>query len=383
MNQNNLQQIFQHYIDRFDYINGDEHCEYYKWQVCHEYAPLMKVALSASDSDFSKALYEVKKCTHNIIDSYTQPFNGLVEYAKHEPDTVRSMFLDLYADDGGDIKIQMEKIADFFRRSNDLLDRYTPESFLYKQNSHSVSAYLFLNDPDHHYMYKATQSQRFADCVEFYDDWGSGDNIKLDIYYRMCNELISAMKECPELLETDKSRFDGRLKLTGGELHPDNEKHILAFDIIYCCTVYDLFDGISYTRRNMKEKQLYLAEKAKAESLKQSYVKAKAEADLLDEALRCFVDMASAGDKITHTKYGEGIIDSIDENYVVATYKEKQAQISLPIGIANKLLRFDVPDFEKKSEKYRTVLKRYSSIPNALDYAARALEPYEEYLEKY
>lgn len=381
MNTNNLQQIFQHYIDRFEYVNNTEHIEYYKWQICHEYPRLMKSALDADNDSFSRALYEVKKCSANIIDSYTQPFNGLVEFAKLEPDTVRNMFIDLYADDGGDIKVQMEKIADFFIRSNDLLDKHFPGSYLFKQNSHSVSSYLFLNDPDHHYMYKATQSQRFADCIEFYDDWGSGDNIKLDVYHRMCDELIAAIKDCPELIETDQSRFDGRLKLKGGELHPDTEKHILAFDIIYCCTVYDLFGGITYTRRNMKEKQLYLAEKAKAESLKQSYEKAKADAELLEEALECFVNMVSVGDAISHSKYGEGKVDSIDEQYVTATYEEKQAQISLPIGIANRLLTFNTADFAEKADKYREVLRRHSSIPNALDYAARALEPYEEYLE--
>ena len=32
---------------------------------------------------------------------------------------------------------------------------------------------------------KAKQSRRFADCVEFYDDWGGdGDNIRLDISMR-------------------------------------------------------------------------------------------------------------------------------------------------------------------------------------------------------
>ena len=31
--------------------------------------------------------------------------------------------------------------------------------------------------------------------------------------------------------------------------------------------------------------------------------------------------------------------------------------------------------------EYRDVLKRYEAIPRALDYASRALEPYEEYLE--
>lgn len=380
MNKNNLHEIFRHYIERFDFLNEEPQIEYYKWQVCHEYPKLMQLALSADREIFSKALYDVKKCTYNIIDSYTQPFNGLVEYAKYEPETVRHIFEDLYADDNGEIKIQMEKISDFFKRSNELLDKYYPGSFLFKQNSHSVSAFLFLNDPEHHYMYKATQSKRFADCVEFYDELGSGDNIKLDVYYRMCDELVSAIKDCPELLETDRSRFDGRLKLKGGKLHADPEKHILAFDLIYCCSVYDLFDGITYTKRNLKEKQLYLIEKSKAENLRQSFEKAQAEAKMLNEALSYFVEIISAGEKIKHIKYGEGTVDSVDERYVAATFPKKQAQISLPVGLANNIITLDKKEFKEKVDIYRSVLKRHDSIPKALEYAARALEPYEGYL---
>ena len=381
MNQNNLKQIFQHYIDRFEYVNGSDHIEYYKWQVCHEFPVLMKKALASDKEIFAKALNEVKKCTYNIIDSYTQPFHGLVEFSGKDPEAVRQLLLDLYADDGGDVNIRMQKIADFFKRSNELLEEHSPGSFLHKQNSHSVSALLFLNDPDHHFMYKATQSKRFADCVEFYDDWGTGDNIKLDTYHRMCNELVEEIKNCKELLDTDASRFDGRLKLSGGPLHPDTEKHILAFDLIYCCSVYDLFDGISYTKRNMKEKQLYLAEKKKAEGLKQSFEKAQEEMNVLEEALQCFVEMIHVGDAVKYMRTKEGTVKSIDEKYIVLELKDKEVNLGLPICLANNIISSEIPGFSDMVAKYRDVLKRYNSIPSALDYAARALEPYEEYLE--
>ncbi len=379
MNRNNLQQIFRHYIDKFEYINNDINEEYYKWQVCHQYPILMKKALSADDEHFADALKEVKKCTFNIIDSYTQPFAGFVEFARTEPDVVRGIFNDLYADDGGDIKIRKEKIEDFFKHSDDQLSRLMPDSHLYKQNSHSVSAYLFLNDPNNHYMYKAVQSQRFADCIEFYDDWGVGDNIRLDIYHRMCDELVAFINECPELLETDKSRFDGGLKLHGGELHPDEKKHILAFDLIYCCSVYDLFDGISYTKRNMKEKQLYLAEKKKAQSLKEDFDKSKAEYDLLEEATEFLAGMIKVGDKIIHKKYGEGVVNEINIKTITAIYDAGQISISLPVGVGNGILT--VPGLDAIIEKYGAVLRRYDKIPNRMEMASRALEPYEEYLE--
>lgn len=28
-------------------------------------------------------------------------------------------------------------------------------------------------DPEHYYLYKALQAKRFADCVEFYDNWAA------------------------------------------------------------------------------------------------------------------------------------------------------------------------------------------------------------------
>ena len=204
MNKDNLHQIFNYYIEKFDFLNSEPHTEYYKWQICKQYPTLMSEALNANDDTFAAKLYEVKKCTRNIIDSY-----------------------------------------------------------LFKQNSHSVSSYLFLNDPENHYMYKATQCRDFADCVEYYSDWGSGDNIKLDVFYRMMDEMIEEISNCKELLETDKSRFDGRLNLPGGEIHQDINKHILAFDIIYCFSSYNLYGGINYTKRNMKEKKLYLEMVAK------------------------------------------------------------------------------------------------------------------------
>lgn len=144
MNQNNLQQIFSHYTEKFEYINNPENNENYKWKVAKEFRYLMDQALAANTSEFPNALYKAKVSTCNIIDSYTQPFHGLVEFARKEPETVRKMFLDLY----------------------------TPGSYRFKQNSHSVSAYLFLYDPDHHYMYKATQALIMADCIGFYDEWG-------------------------------------------------------------------------------------------------------------------------------------------------------------------------------------------------------------------
>ena len=293
------------------------------------------------------------------------------------------MFSDLYSDDEGDVKVQMQLIKDFFDQCSELLDKYYPDSYLYKQNSHSVSSYLFLYDPDHHYMYKATQSQVMADCIEFYDDWGTGDNIKLDVYYRMCDEILAEIKECPDLLNTNKSRYDGELKLRPGELHEDKELHILLFDIIYCSHVYNLFDGITFARPKSKEKQLIIEQKNKAKSLLAAYDEAKLAVENLDEALMYFASSMKSTGKVKHKMYGECEVITVDPRYLkirlVKTGEEKM--LGLAVVIANGIISLETDEFKEKKELYLPLLKRAESVPRALEYAARALEPYKEYLD--
>jgi len=383
MNNNTMNQVFSHYIDNFEMINNREHEEYYKWQVCATFKELMDDALGADAEEFADALYRVKVCSENIIDSYTQPFYGLVELARKEPETVQQMFIDLYSDDNGDVKVQMKLIEDFFDQSNELLAKYYPDSYLYKQNSHSVSSYLFLYDPDHHYMYKATQSQVMADCIEFYDDWGSGDNIKLDVYYRMCDEMLAEIKNCPELLATNRSRYDGGLQLKPGALHADPELHILLFDIIYCSHVYNLFDGITFERPKSKEKQLIVEQKNKAKELLSAYDEAKLAVENLDEALMYFASSLKSAKVVKHKMYGECEVAAVDPRYlkirIVKTGEEKQ--LGLAVVIANGIISLDTDEFMEKKDQYLPLLKKADSIPRTLEYAARALESYKEYLD--
>ena len=110
MNTDHLQQIIDNYISRFEEFNGPVHMEYYKWQIINKFRGLMDEAISASDEEFPAKLYAVKKLTLNIIDSYTQPLNGLVEFSKREPETVRAMLTNLLENsraDGKEIKVKL------------------------------------------------------------------------------------------------------------------------------------------------------------------------------------------------------------------------------------------------------------------------------------
>mgnify|MGYP004535133547 FL=1 len=83
-------------------------------------------------------------------------------------------------------------------------------------------------------------------------------------------------------MKTYASRFDVRFrKLRNIELHPDTEKLILLFDIIYCCNTYDLFNIIPFVKPNAKERQLIIENRKKAKELLIQYNEAKKNVDKL------------------------------------------------------------------------------------------------------
>ena len=88
MNDHHMQQIFQHYIDKFEMLNNPEHREYYKWQIVKSFRSMMDAALQGSDEEFPSRLKEIKISTSNLIDSYTQPLSGLVKFAEESTEVL-------------------------------------------------------------------------------------------------------------------------------------------------------------------------------------------------------------------------------------------------------------------------------------------------------
>ena len=199
MNTKNLHQIFANYIDRFEELNNPEHNETFKWWAAAQFHAVMADALKKSGKEFTNDLKTIvsKDVVGVIIDGRMQPFRGLVKIAEknscESADAVKQLFQNLFQDDCGDLEKREEKIAAFLEDSEKLRLKYFPNYYSYKQTARSVAGYLFLYEPDKYYMYKATEAKRFADDVEYYGDWGSGDQIKLREYYRMCNELVRSV----------------------------------------------------------------------------------------------------------------------------------------------------------------------------------------------
>lgn len=370
-----MNQIFTAYINKFQYLNEAPQSEGYKWYSVVQF----KEVFDLEAADFATMLKKAKQVTYNIIDSYNQPFGGLVKLAEKEPETVREMFRALLKDDGGDLSARQDKINTFLRECDALVNKYYPGSFLYKNDQRSAMAYLFFNDPDNHYLYKATEATYLSDCVGFYDDWGAMSAFKLDIYHRFCDELIAEIRATPELLATNKSRYEKATR----QLHPDANLHILVFDIIYCSHTYNLYSGLSFEKVTTAERKLYQENKAKAQEMLATVQKAEADMVLLQDAQQYFGGLITSNIPVTHKAFGELEVVALKGEYLSVRIKKtgETKMFVLLNSIANGFLKIAADDFDEKVVLYKAVMLRERDIPSRLASAQKAMQPYTKYLD--
>ena len=383
MNKKHLETIFKNYIDHFEEINTKQE-EYYKWQIAKKFRPMMDEALAANTAVFARKLLNVQKLTGNLTDSgHALPFSGLVKAAERDPETVQELFQMLYAEGLNDPVERQVRVETFLKQSQEVIDTNDLGGHLYQNTFRSVSVYVFLYDPDNNYIYKPVDSRVFADCAEFYDDWGQGAEVKLDVYYRMCDQLVKAMKQNDALMKTDASRFTNGWGVDPDSFHPDHEKHILAFDIIYCCSKYGLYSGVNFDKTTSKERQLYIERRKKAEELADALDQRRALKEQYDEAMGYLKKIYSIGTEIIHKKFGKGTIKSTTGNIFEVDFPEEGVKkLGLAGSVANDIVTVDVEGYTDKVAEYKTIIKKSEgALTDAVKNAEKALEPYLEYLE--
>ena len=143
------------------------------------------------------------------------------------------------------------------------------------------------------------------------------------------------------------------------------------------------YDGIAFSRPKSKEKQLIIEQNNKAKELQIAYEKCRENAERLNDALQYFVSAIIEAGAVIHRAYGECDVLSVDERYIRIKVRKsgEEKQLGLAVVIMNGIVNVDSLEFDAKRTEYMDVLKKADSIPRNIEYASRALEPYEEYLD--
>lgn len=380
MNRSHFDQIIDNYAARFVELNTGDNNEVYKWEIAAEFRPMMDAALAADDTDFPAKLAAVVLLTKQTIDNGAElAFHALADYARNEPQAVRDALRRLLTPDGGDLEARTQRFTEFLNFCEFMRAKYYPDSWRYRAGIRLPMMITGFYDPDHYYMYKASQAQAYADCVEFYDDWGSGAKMDLRIYHRMCDELIETIKLHPKF----KMIRDTRKNYAEKPLHPDTELHILAFDVIFCSTVYNLFEGIHYSVRNAEEKRIHLEKMDEARNARANHAEALECMAKLDYAEAFFAEKLSVGSAVTHKRFGVGTITGLSGKVIEVQFSGLDYPSTLVWRdcVKTGLLSFKTEENAAEYDELVTLLRQAEVIRKNAAIAEKKLEQYAEYLQ--
>lgn len=331
MNKENLSKLISNYIANFDYINNEVNMEYYKWEAVKHFQDHWDI----DAPDFAAMFKEALRESSNLINNkFVQPTNGILKLAENPELTeiVRQMFRDLLIEDGGDIEKRQDKIYAFLEKADELINIYFKGSWKYAQDMRTVIFYLSFIEPDKNYMFKATQAKEFMYCIEYGKDFGSGENFSLRKYYEMCDELVSAIKETPELLELHKGRMSDTMWV-------DEDYHILAYDIIYSAIVYNLYNNITIVKPTKNKAQTHEQQKQeKREELSALLEQVNNDLNFALQERTNYDEFSAKGLEVYHKSFGEGIVVEHNGNLIAVQFGETVKKFQMPQGFSNGFL---------------------------------------------
>lgn len=355
MNRTNLDEIFNCYIDRFDELNDpDSHDEGYKWRAVSCFTENWDI----DAENFAEMFKSAMKETGVLIDNATvQPVGGILFLLKYpdEVEFVRECFRELYSDDNGDIDARQARVYTFIEKINSAIEKYAKGSWKYPQKVNNVLSYLSLRYPADNYIFKSKVAEEWANCSEYGDDFGSGQDFSLAKYYKMCDELLRAVQENLEIMRLNKARFD---KYAKGY---DDKCHILVYDIIYCAHTYGFYtEGM--LRTTAKQRVAKAKEYEKAQSLKNEILE-KEEEIRRYKAENTMPNMV--GMTVKYKYGGVGTVVEQTEDFQIVSFDGVEKKLGIPSSYTAGFLRTSEEIMQSICE-YEAKIKKIESLENEL-----------------
>ena len=365
MNKENLKLILGQYASRFSELNDvNGHDEGYKWRAESCFMEHWDIDAEDFVSMFKAAMREMS----NLIDNATvQPIGGILLLLKqpNEVEFVRECFRELYQPDNGDLEARQDRIYFFMEKMNAKIKQYAPGSWKYPQKVNNVIYYLSLRYPSENYIFKSTEATEWANCIEYGDDFGSGETFSLAKYYKMCDELLAAVSENEEIMELHAQRF---AKEARGF---DDKFHILVYDIIYCAHTYLFYtDGIiqtTSTRERIRRAQI----RDEIDQLEEQLSVAKNYHLMDDDDDTGAIDMT--GLEVIHKAFGKGKVISQTNGIQLILFPVGEKKFQFPSAY--------ISGFLKTDEKIMTSLTRMAERKAEAEKAQKEIRLLTEKLE--
>lgn len=318
MNTNNLHELINRYESNYALFNNKEHDEVFKWRAVQQFHSVW--FSDNKPKDFASLFKKAKKeCSILIDNAQISPTNGIVKLAEKYPDEVERLFRDvLFAPDNGDIELKQDHMETFLNKIEKLRQKAFPRFYKYKQDRHAVSCYMSFVDPEHNFIYRYSEAEEFAKNIEFGMEIGSGENFKLKNYYALCEIIVKALKEHTSLIDKYHELIHS------DKFYPDESLHLLAFDFMYCCRCYNLFNGLSHISKKESIKSYKLEQLREQEAVEKQKKINELEKEIrdLELSIEPYKDISLLNVEVYHKQHGNGIIIGQDVNNIIIRFSD-------------------------------------------------------------
>ena len=328
MNYENLHTIICRYEDDLENICGKVSDERFKWLATKAWQD----AFHSPDitGNFKEKFNFAKKQFGIFIDNgFQHPSTGIIKLWEKEPDTVEHLLLNvLLSDTGADISQVKNNIDQFLDEYERLRIKYYPKAVSYKLTPHIASVFLTMDKPDFNYVFRISVAKRMANYIGFEDDLGTGTNPNLENYYRMCDIIVSALKEHESLIEKHSS-------LLTDKMYKDHGLHLMVFDLMHCSGYRGYYAGLApITIGKPKKKTPYKGpspeEIAQREQERLDQIASlEQKIEELELSIEDFEEISLLGVEVTFPKYGVGPIIRQELNKITVKFPETEKSFVL------------------------------------------------------
>lgn len=198
--------------------------EKYKWEA----AKWFQEHWDINAEDFATMLSVATDKTMNLLASMNNfPRKMIIEYAKQDQETVRSMFINLY----DETKNVIDRVIKFQKDAQEICDKFTP-GYQHYQRPMAITVYLWLKYPDKYDVFKYSVCKATCQYLgnEFVPKKGNtAQNIAGNM--KLIDELLVAVNNDTELLGMFGSKLDDGC-------YDDNSHRTLAFDVSFYIANY-------------------------------------------------------------------------------------------------------------------------------------------------
>ena len=327
MNLDNLHELIDRYESRIDKLYGTEHYELFKWQAMKVWRDEWFKPADAFPSFVDRFNAARKEFSLFIDNSRMHPSTGVVKLWEKEPETVEHLFNNvLLADTGSDVSVAQDHMEQFLDEYEVLRQKYFPGNWSYKQDRHSASVFMAMNEPSFNYVFKSTEAATMAKYIDFGFSIGAGMSFSLRNYYRLGDEIVAALREHESLLEKHFER------LHGGNLYIDESLHLLAFDLMYCCRTYNYYKGlvVPSSGKTIKRGKGAIAPTAEELAAQAAALEADRRAKIealeqeiaeLEQSYEGCEDISLIGVQVTAKQYGTGTVVAREVNKITVQFE--------------------------------------------------------------